>query len=164
MCGPEDDMETAFVVVYASDDAPDDVGQSPLTGARPDDTESEVASRVLRIHLPLGRRGRHVFVHEVLPRDQVLDRAWELARRIAKRPSTVVRNTRHILMQDLRRSFANDLRHHALAGLWSTRQFFMGVAGGRNAFMEEMEAVMAAERLIDVIDPTIFDEEQRPPS
>lgn len=68
MCGPEDDGETAFVVVYASDDAPGDVGQSPLTDARSDDTESEAASRVLRVHLPLGRCGRHIFVHEVLPR------------------------------------------------------------------------------------------------
>ncbi len=32
-------------------------------------------------------------VHEVLPRDQLLDRAWEIAREIAKRPPIVNRNT-----------------------------------------------------------------------
>jgi tRNA A64-2'-O-ribosylphosphate transferase len=67
-CGPEDDGETAFVVVYASDDAPCHVGQSPLTDARSDDTGSEAASRVLRVHLPSGRCGRHILLHEVLPR------------------------------------------------------------------------------------------------
>jgi tRNA A64-2'-O-ribosylphosphate transferase len=67
-CGPEDDGEIAFVVVYASDDAPGDVDQSTLTDARSDETESEIASRVLRVRLPLGRCVRHIFVHEVLPR------------------------------------------------------------------------------------------------
>ncbi len=60
-CGPEDDGETAFVVVDASDAAPGDTDQPPSTEARFDD-------RVLRVHLPPGRRGRHIFVHEVLPR------------------------------------------------------------------------------------------------
>ena len=70
-CGSEaDDGETAFVVVYASDTSPSDTNQPQSTEAeaRSDDTESEVAPLVLRVHLPTGRRGRHVFVHDVLPR------------------------------------------------------------------------------------------------
>jgi tRNA A64-2'-O-ribosylphosphate transferase len=67
-CGPENDRETAFVVVYASHDAPGDIHRPPLTEARLDDRENEVAPPVLRVHVPLGKRGRHIFVHEVLPR------------------------------------------------------------------------------------------------
>ena len=65
-----DDGETAFVVVCASGTSPDDTNQPQSTMAKAcsDETGSEVASLVLRVHLPTGRRGRHMFMHHVLPR------------------------------------------------------------------------------------------------
>ena len=70
-----DDGEIAFVVVYASDTSPGDTNrpQSTEAEARSDDTESEVASLVLRVHLPTGRHGRHMFVHYVLPYSGLCD-------------------------------------------------------------------------------------------
>lgn len=81
-CEPDSDgeTETAFIVVHASNAAPADTDNTkpkepPCSHdgeAQPDAGaalgESEVTSRVLRIHLPLGRRAQHIFVHEVLPR------------------------------------------------------------------------------------------------
>jgi len=71
-CGSEaDDGETAFVIVYASDTSPGDTNQpqQPTEAeAHSDDVESEIAPLVLHLHLPTGRRGRHMFVHYVLPR------------------------------------------------------------------------------------------------
>jgi len=68
-------------------------------------------------------------VHEVLPRDQLLDRAWEIARQIAMRPPIAIRNTRHILVQNLKRAFLNELDHGLQAELWAQRQFFPFGAG-----------------------------------
>jgi enoyl-CoA hydratase/carnithine racemase len=42
-------------------------------------------------------------VNEVLPRDELLPRAWELARGIAGRPDLVVRHTRLLLTHQIRR-------------------------------------------------------------
>jgi enoyl-CoA hydratase/carnithine racemase len=42
-------------------------------------------------------------VAEVLPPDQVLPRAWELARMIAARPEVLVRHTRAILVESIKR-------------------------------------------------------------
>ncbi|KAH9966288.1 tRNA A64-2'-O-ribosylphosphate transferase [Russula compacta] len=77
-CEPDNDEETAFVVVYTSVAPPDYTDKSPPTAAHPHFgeaepgaatlRESEDVPRVLRMHLPPGRRGRHMFVHEVLPR------------------------------------------------------------------------------------------------
>ena len=44
------------------------------------------------------------------PRDQLLDRAWELARYLALRPPLTLRLTRSILVQELRRAATEDLR------------------------------------------------------
>ena len=39
-------------------------------------------------------------VHEVLPKDKLLDRAWEIAARLAMRPPIATRNTRHLLVPE----------------------------------------------------------------
>ena len=79
-CEPDNDgeIETAFIVVYASNAAPGSTDTPPIelrsddreTRAKPDLElgENERTSRVLRMHLPFGKRGQHVFVHDILPR------------------------------------------------------------------------------------------------
>jgi enoyl-CoA hydratase/carnithine racemase len=62
-------------------------------------------------------------VHEVLSKDKLLDRAWEIARQIA------TRNTRHILVQNLKRAFLDELDHGLQAEMWAQRQFFPFGAG-----------------------------------
>jgi enoyl-CoA hydratase/carnithine racemase len=68
-------------------------------------------------------------VHEVLPKDKPLDRAWEIAREVAKRPPIVNRNTKYLLTQNLRRAFLNELHHGLQAEMWAQRQFFPFGAG-----------------------------------
>ena len=84
-CEPDNEDETAFIVVHASSNAPHSAGTDDKT--RPEEPRSQngeetrpgaglaapgesggCSSRVLRVHLPSGRRAQHVFVHEVLPR------------------------------------------------------------------------------------------------
>lgn len=68
-------------------------------------------------------------VHEVLSKDKLLDRAWEIARQIAMRPPIATRNTRHILVQNLKRALLNELDHGLQAEMWAQRQFFPFGAG-----------------------------------
>jgi len=53
-------------------------------------------------------------VGEVLPQDQVLARAQELAAELARRNATLLRNTRHALVRPWKRAMAHDL-HTGLA-------------------------------------------------
>jgi enoyl-CoA hydratase/carnithine racemase len=53
-------------------------------------------------------------VNEVLPRDQVLSRAWDLARMIMRQPELNRRYTRILLTEQLRRQM-NDLLPYGLA-------------------------------------------------
>jgi enoyl-CoA hydratase/carnithine racemase len=53
-------------------------------------------------------------VSEVLPRDQLLPRAWELARQLAQRPPLVVRYSRVLLTQQIK-SQMHDLLGYGLA-------------------------------------------------
>jgi enoyl-CoA hydratase/carnithine racemase len=68
-------------------------------------------------------------VNEVLPRDQLLDRAWELARDLARRPPLVLRYTRMLFTQDLKRAFLDELAHGLARETYAQRQFFP-VGGG----------------------------------
>lgn len=68
-------------------------------------------------------------VHEVLPKDQLVDRAWDIARMLAMRPPIALRNTRHLLVQNLKRAFLNELDHGLQAEMWAQRQFFPFGAG-----------------------------------
>ena len=53
-------------------------------------------------------------VGEVLPRDQLMARAWELARQIAAKPPLMTRYARIALTQDLRRRLLAELSHGLL--------------------------------------------------
>lgn len=53
-------------------------------------------------------------VNEVMPRDQLLGRAWELAERLAQQPTLVLRYTRVLLTQNLKRQM-HDLLGYGLA-------------------------------------------------
>ena len=66
---------------------------------------------------------------EVMPRDQLVDpRVWR-SRAIAMRPPIVVRNTRHLMVQNLKRAFLNEMDHGLQAELSAQRQFFPFGAG-----------------------------------
>lgn len=49
------------------------------------------------------------FVAEVVPRDELLDRAWELARDLAAKPALALRNTRYLLTRTMRQAFAAEM-------------------------------------------------------
>jgi enoyl-CoA hydratase/carnithine racemase len=68
-------------------------------------------------------------VAEVLPKEKLLDRAWELARELAKRPPLTLRYTRQLFTQDLKRAFLNELGHGIARETYAQRQFFP-VGGG----------------------------------
>jgi enoyl-CoA hydratase/carnithine racemase len=68
-------------------------------------------------------------VHEVMSKDVLMDRAWEIARDLAMRPPIVLRNTRLLLNQNLKRAFLNELSHGIQAEMWAQRQFFPFGAG-----------------------------------
>jgi len=68
-------------------------------------------------------------VNEVLPKHALLDRAWELARELAKRPPLVLRYTRMLFTQDLKRAFLDELAHGLARETYAQRQFFP-IGGG----------------------------------
>jgi enoyl-CoA hydratase/carnithine racemase len=68
-------------------------------------------------------------VNEVLPKDQVLDRAFEIAREIVKRPPMAIRYTRRLFTQNMKRLFIDELGHGIWNELFAQRQFYP-VGGG----------------------------------
>ena len=68
-------------------------------------------------------------VNEVLPKGKLLDRAWELARELARRPPLTLRYTRMLFTQDLKRAFLDELGHGLAREAYAQRQFFP-VGGG----------------------------------
>ncbi len=68
-------------------------------------------------------------VAEVLPKAKLLDRAWELALELAKRPPLTLRYTRMLFTQDLKRAFLDELGHGIARETYAQRQFFP-VGGG----------------------------------
>ncbi len=54
---------------------------------------------------------RFGLVNEVLPRENLMDRARELARQLLKQPPVVLRNTRLILIEQIRRNMAHYYDH-----------------------------------------------------
>jgi enoyl-CoA hydratase/carnithine racemase len=50
-------------------------------------------------------------VSEILPAEKLLDRAWQLAEQLAKKSDMLLRNTRSVLIQPLRKALQDDLRY-----------------------------------------------------
>jgi enoyl-CoA hydratase/carnithine racemase len=63
-------------------------------------------------------------VNEVVPRDQLLSRAWELARYLVLRPPLTLRLTRSILVQEFKRAAVNDLGSGVYQELYAMRNHF----------------------------------------
>jgi enoyl-CoA hydratase/carnithine racemase len=63
-------------------------------------------------------------VNEVLPKDQLLDRAWEHARELVKRPPLTLRYTRQLFTNPLKRAFINELGHGLGRETYAQRAFF----------------------------------------
>jgi len=68
-------------------------------------------------------------INEVLPKQQLLNRAWELARELAMRPPLTLRYTRMLFTQDLKRAFLDELGHGLARETYAQRQFFP-IGGG----------------------------------
>ena len=63
-------------------------------------------------------------VAEVHPKHQLLDRAWELARELVKRPPLVLRYTRQLFTHQLKRAFLNELAHGLARETYAQQEFF----------------------------------------
>lgn len=63
-------------------------------------------------------------VNEVLPKAALLDRAWELAHEIAKRPPLTLRYTRQLFTHPLKRAFLDDLGHGLARETYAQQEFF----------------------------------------
>ena len=63
-------------------------------------------------------------VAEVHPKEAVLDRAWELARELAKRPHLTLRYTRQLFTQELKRRFLDELGHGLGRETYAQQEFF----------------------------------------
>jgi enoyl-CoA hydratase/carnithine racemase len=63
-------------------------------------------------------------VNEIVPKDQVMKRSMELAKRIAMKPPMTRRQTRHLLTQPFRKAVANELNHGLFLEGYATRGFW----------------------------------------
>ncbi|HEY7106152.1 MAG TPA: enoyl-CoA hydratase/isomerase family protein [Acidimicrobiia bacterium] len=70
-------------------------------------------------------------VNEVLPREHLMDRAWELAHILAMRPPLTLRLTRSVLVQEFKRAAVNDLAAAQYQELYAMRNFF-SYRGGKD--------------------------------
>ena len=68
-------------------------------------------------------------IAEVVPKDRVLDRAFEIARELVKRPPLVLRYTRQLFANQLRRAFVNELGHGLARETYAQQEFFPFGAG-----------------------------------
>ena len=71
-------------------------------------------------------------VNEVLPRDELLPRAWEIARYLAMRPPLTLRLTRSVLIQPFKRAAVADLTSGVYQELYAMRGF-LSWRGGQEA-------------------------------
>jgi enoyl-CoA hydratase/carnithine racemase len=68
-------------------------------------------------------------IAEVLPKDKLLDRAWELARDLVMRPPLVLRYTRQLFTKPLKRTYLDELGHGLGLETYAQQEFFP-VGGG----------------------------------
>jgi len=79
-------------------------------------------------------------VNEVLPKDELVDRAWEHARELVKRPPLVLRYTRQLFTNPMKRAFINELGHGLARETYAQQEFFPfggGMAALDRAWDEE---------------------------
>src|SRR5690606_14916720 len=119
-CSTHSELPLMCDIVLASDDAYLEDAAHFARGVVPGDGVHTVWPMVIgqnraRYFLLTGQRlsaeqaMAYGAVHEVLPKDRLLDRAWELARYLALRPPLTLRLTRSIFVQELKRAAVNDL-------------------------------------------------------
>ncbi len=63
-------------------------------------------------------------VAEVHPKDTLLDRAWELAHELAKRPPLVLRYTRQLFTHELKKAFLDQIGQGVGFETYAQREFF----------------------------------------
>jgi enoyl-CoA hydratase/carnithine racemase len=63
-------------------------------------------------------------VAEVVPKEQLLDRAYELARELLKRPPLVLRYTRMLFTNPLKRAFIDELGHGLARETYAQQEWF----------------------------------------
>jgi enoyl-CoA hydratase/carnithine racemase len=63
-------------------------------------------------------------VNEVLPKADLMDRAWELARYLALRPPITLRSTRSVLIHEFKRDYVNNHEFGQFQELLGMRNFF----------------------------------------
>ena len=63
-------------------------------------------------------------VNEVLPKDKLLDRAWEHAYELVKRPPLVLRYTRQLFTQNLKRAYLDEMGHGLARETYAQQEFF----------------------------------------
>jgi len=68
-------------------------------------------------------------VNEVHPKDQVVDRAFEIAHEIVKRPPIATNLTRRLFVQDMKKGVLNHLNHGIMTNLLAGRQFYPNAPG-----------------------------------
>ena len=116
-------------IVLASEDTWFDDGPHFARGMVPGDSQHIVWQRIIgptRASLLLTNQKLTAqqaqgwgVVNEVLPKDTLLDRAYELAREIVKRPPRVLRYTRTLLTQNWKRACLDELSHGVALELYA---------------------------------------------
>ena len=63
-------------------------------------------------------------VNEIVPKDRVLNRSTEIAKKIALKPPAARRYTHHLLTQPFRKAMVNELSHGIAVELYAQRIFW----------------------------------------
>jgi enoyl-CoA hydratase/carnithine racemase len=133
-CSTHAELPLLCDIVLASDDAYFEDGPHFPRGVVPGDGIHTVLPMVVgpnraRHFLLTGRRLPAAeakawgAVNEIVPRGQLLDRAWEIARYLALRPPLTLRLTRSVLIQPFKRAATNDLTSGVYQELYAMRGF-----------------------------------------
>jgi enoyl-CoA hydratase/carnithine racemase len=68
-------------------------------------------------------------INEVHPKDMVVDRAYEIAHEIVKRPPMATNLTRRLYVQDMKKACLDHLNHGIMTNLLAGRQYYPNVGG-----------------------------------
>jgi enoyl-CoA hydratase/carnithine racemase len=133
-CSTHSELPLMCDIVLASDDAYLQDAAHFTRGVVPGDGVHTVWPRVVgtnraRYFLLTGQRlsaqqaKDYGAVNEVLPKEQLLDRAWEIARYLAMRPPMTLRMTRSVFVQELKRAALDDLALGVHQEVYAMRNF-----------------------------------------